>query len=253
MAKKRKKKLAPAILATVIGLCAIAMMFFYTREYFTGARVHYPEFGIRIPKRYSIHGIDVSRYQRNISWNLVKEMQVKEIQIGFAFIKATEGVSITDRSFKRNWKKCREAGIPRGAYHYFIPSIAAEKQAAHFIKQVKLQTGDLPPVLDIEETSGMPAHRMVEGLKIWMKIVEDHYGIRPIIYTGPHFYRQHLLGHFDDYPLWIAHYETDSPKIGREWKFWQHNERGRVDGIDAYVDFNVFSGDSVEFNSMMLK
>ncbi|RYG52086.1 MAG: glycoside hydrolase family 25 protein [Chitinophagaceae bacterium] len=229
------------------------MLFYYTRSSFIGARVHYPEFGIRMPKKYSIHGIDVSRYQKNISWDLVKDMQVRDIRIGFAFMKATEGISILDRSFKRNWRRSGDAGLPRGAYHYFIPGISGEKQAAYFIKNVQLKTGDLPPVLDIEETGGLPSRILVSNLKVWLNRVEQHYGVKPIIYSGAHFYRQYLSGEFEDYPLWIAHYETDSPRIGRSWHFWQHNERGRVDGIDAFVDFNVFAGDSLEFGKLLVR
>src|SRR5215510_7900860 len=65
--------------------------------------VRYPEFGILIPENYSIHGIDVSKYQDMIAWEEVKAMKVKEIQLGFSFIKATEGIGNTDPWFKRNW------------------------------------------------------------------------------------------------------------------------------------------------------
>ena len=253
MARKRKKKFARAVVATAVALCTIAMLFYYTRSHFTGARVHYPEFGIRMPKKYRIHGIDVSRYQQNISWDLVKEMQVRDIRIGFAFMKATEGISIFDRSFKRNWRRSGNEGLPRGAYHYFIPTISGEKQAEYFIKHVKLKTGDLPPVLDIEETRGVPSRVLISNLKVWLSMVEEHYGVKPIIYSGANFYRQYLSGEFEDYPLWIAHYETDSPRIGRPWQFWQHNEKGRVDGIDAFVDFNVFAGDSLAFKEMLVR
>ena len=26
------------------------------------------------------------------------------------------------------------------------------------------------------------------------------------------------------------------------WRFWQHSDRGQVDGINGPVDFNVFNG-----------
>lgn len=240
-------------MVTAVSLGIIAMFFFYTRDIFVGARVHYPGFGIRIPVKYRIHGIDVSRYQKSISWDLVKDMQEEDIRIGFVFMKATEGADITDRVFHRNWKKSGEAGLIRGAYHYFLPSVSAEKQAAHFIKTVQLRPGDLPPVLDVEEAPPFSNEQFVKRLKTWLNVVEAQYGVKPILYASPHFYRKYLANAFDDYPLWIAHYETDSPRIGRPWHFWQHNERGRVDGIDAFVDFNVFAGDSMEFGKMLVR
>ena len=79
----------------------------------------YPEFGIVIPESYSIHGIDVSKYQDMIAWEEVKAMKVKNIQLGFAFIKATEGIGNTDPQFKRNWKKSKETGIIPGGLSFF--------------------------------------------------------------------------------------------------------------------------------------
>jgi len=85
-------------------------------------------------------------------------------------------------------------------------------------------------------------------------MVEAHYGVKPIIYTYVNFYSNYLDGEFDDYPLWVAHYlEKDRPRITRPWLFWQHNERGRVNGILNPVDFNVFNGDSTNFEELLVK
>jgi lysozyme len=91
--------------------------------------VSYPEFGIPIPAEYEIHGIDVSKYQRKISWKSVKEMQVQHIRLGFAFIKATEGNGNSDTYFKRNWKHSKEEGVVRGAFHFFIATKVGNTQA----------------------------------------------------------------------------------------------------------------------------
>jgi lysozyme len=215
--------------------------------------VRYPEFGIPIPNEYEIHGIDVSRYQRTISWDAVKEMQVQDIRIGFAFMKATEGINNVDPFFKRNWKKSRESGVVRGAYHFFIATKDGKTQAENFIKRVELESGDLPPVLDIEQSFGANAQQMRKELKAWLDVVENYYGVKPIIYTYIDFYEKNLQGHFDDYPLWIAHYlQPRQPRISRAWSFWQHSEQGRVNGIIPKVDFNVFNGDSMAFRELLV-
>src|SRR5690606_35776285 len=90
---------------------------------------YYDEFGIDIPNRYEIHGIDVSRYQSNIQWKLVKEMEVDGIKLHFAFIKATEGVMNRDKMFNRNWSRSKQNGVVRGAYHFFLPSKSGKEQA----------------------------------------------------------------------------------------------------------------------------
>ncbi|HEX2535956.1 MAG TPA: glycoside hydrolase family 25 protein, partial [Chitinophagaceae bacterium] len=195
----------------------------------------------------------VSRYQQNISWEAVQAMQVKDIRLHFAFIKATEGMTRVDPLFKRNWRRSRQAGMVRGAYHFFIPSRDGKKQAQHFINQVELVSGDLPPVLDVELTYRQPSAVIRREVKKWLDAVEAYYGVKPIIYTNADFYKTHFQGHFDDYPLWVAHYlQPRKPRIGRAWHFWQHSEQGRVNGILSKVDFNVFNGDSSEFRSLLV-
>ena len=201
-----------------------------------------------------MHGIDVSHHQDNIDWEAVKAMQVKNIRIGFAFIKATEGLGRVDNTFRRNWFNAKQAGIPRGAYHFFISSKSGKAQAENFIETIDLQKGDLPPVLDIETTNGASAEDIQQRVKDWLNMVEQFYKVKPIIYTNVDFYENFLAGKFDDYSLWVAHYLVqDRPRIQRNWIFWQHNENGRVNGIDASVDFNVFNGDSLAFRKLLLK
>ena len=85
-------------------------------------------------------------------------------------------------------------------------------------------------------------------------MIEKQFKVKPIIYTNVDFYDTFLAGKFDDYPLWIAHYLVqDKPRIRRHWTFWQHNERGHVNGIDTGVDFNVFNGDSTDFRKLLIK
>lgn len=216
--------------------------------------ISYTEFGIDIPGNYAIHGIDVSKYQQTVQWKAVKEMKVNDVQLGFAFIKATQGTDRTDPTYKQNWAEAKEASIARGAYHFYNPKQSGKLQARHFIKTVKLQQGDLPPVLDIEVISGVSPKKLRKELKVWLKEVEGHYKIKPIIYSNAAFYETYLGKEFDGYKLWVAHYqEPVQPRIGRNWAFWQHSDRGKVNGIAAAVDFNVFNGDSTAFKALLLK
>jgi len=216
--------------------------------------VRYPEFGISIPENYSIHGIDVSRYQESIVWEEVKAMKVKEVQLGFSFIKATEGISNIDPQFKRNWKRTKDNGIIRGAYHFFIGSKDGKMQAENFIDNVDLQPGDLPPVLDIEQLNGATTAQVKIELKEWLQVIEDYYHVKPIIYSNVDFYNRNLGTDFDEYPLWIAHYfQPGQPRISRGWMFWQHSQEGRVNGVASKVDFNVFNGDSLEFKNLLME
>jgi len=189
-------------------------------------------------------GIDVSHYQGRIDWRAVAGEG-----IGFAYVKATEGVTFTDPAFARNWSGAAGAGIARGAYHRFRAGRDAVAQARHFLSVVTLRAGDLPPVLDVESADGVSDTRLVRGVRTWLAEVEQATGVRPIVYTKPGFRRAHLGRALDDYPLWIAEYGVDAPSVDR-WHLWQHSERGRVSGIGTEVDLDRFNGSHAELREL---
>ncbi|MCY7292218.1 MAG: glycoside hydrolase family 25 protein, partial [Ferruginibacter sp.] len=94
-------------------LALIATAVYYINDFLTRPKfVRYAAFGIDLPVNYTIHGIDVSRHQDNIDWKAVQLMEDKKVKIGFAFIKATEGLGRVDNRFRRNWFNAKEALIP---------------------------------------------------------------------------------------------------------------------------------------------
>lgn len=189
---------------------------------------------------FEVHGIDVSHHQKRINW-----YKVKQDSIDFVFMKATEGKDFRDPNFELNWRSTKEKNIIRGAYHFYRPSIDAEVQAKHFIRTVKLSSGDFPPVLDLEVSDNRPKRIVIEGAKNWLTIIEKHYGIKPILYVNRNWFEEYVDGNFDDYVVWMAAYTVSpQPKLvnGKDWIFWQYTNRGRVNGINGAVDLNVFSG-----------
>jgi lysozyme len=256
MATTKRSDKVWKILIVCIGLSIVVMIGMWAYEWWLARRAHYiryAAFGIEIPINYSIHGIDVSKYQHIIDWTSVKAMNVNDVRISFAFIKATEGNINEDRFFQRNWKNARIANMTRGAYHFFLPTKNGKTQAENFISSVELEPGDLPPVLDVEQTYGVSPQKIRQRVKEWLMTVENFYGVKPIIYTNVDFYKLYLEEEFDEYPLWIAHYiNQGKPRILRDWHFWQYSETGRVNGIVSKVDFNVFNGDSTDFRNLLV-
>ncbi|MEL6844168.1 MAG: GH25 family lysozyme, partial [Bacteroidota bacterium] len=128
-------------------------------------------------------------------------------------------------------------------------------QAQNFITDVKMEPGDLPPVLDVEVLDGVSHPVLINRMQSWLNIVEHHYQIKPIIYTNLKFYHQHLIGYFDDYPIWIARYSYRQPFFldGRSWHFWQYGNQGQLAGIRGDVDFNVFHGTPDELDALCYK
>ncbi len=194
---------------------------------------------------FAVHGLDVSHYQSRINWEVVASQE-----IDFTFVKATEGEEMKDSLFATNWAALKRVGILRGAYHFFHPRLSAFRQARNFIKTVDLQPGDLPPVLDVETTNGSSSAIILNRMRSWLQIVEAHYGVRPVIYTNLRFYEKYLAREFADYPVWIARYNYQPPRLSdrQHWHFWQYGDTGRINGIDGDVDFNVFYGSREELS-----
>jgi lysozyme len=188
-------------------------------------------------------GIDVSEFQGIIDWDEIGILEEK-YPVQFVFIRATAGKNRVDKQFKRNWEGAKENKIMRGAYHYYRPNENSIEQANLFIKTVKLKTGDLPPVLDIEKLpKHQPLDSLKKGLKRWLNKVEAHYGVRPIIYSGERYYDDFLKEEFSEYLFWIANYNFYREKIDENWLFWQFTEKASLPGIKYRVDVNIYNGD----------
>ncbi len=200
-----------------------------------------------------IFGIDVSQYQGRIDWSQVLTIN-DQFAIDYIFIRATMGERAKDSKFKENWTAVKQNNKLRGAYHYFRPNENSIRQANNFIKTVDLETGDLPPVLDIEE---MPRNQSMDslktGLKRWLDQVEKHYKIKPILYSGDKYFADFLEKEFADYTLWIANYNFWVEKPKKHWNFWQFSEKGTVTGIKGPVDLNMFAGDIEELEDLCVK
>ena len=168
-------------------------------------------------------------------------------------MKATEGSSFTDTSYPENMSQARAAGFICGAYHFYDPGTSPSKQAEHFIATAHLVKGDFVPVVDVERT-GRSSGDLQRELLIFLKEIEAHYGVKPIIYASSKFRKRHLSNPaFDDYPFWVAHYYVVRPETAKPWLFWQFTDHANVAGIREYIDFNVFRGTESQFNSLLIK
>lgn len=192
--------------------------------------------------QYKTFGIDVSEYQKRIDWETVADKN----NLDFVIVRASAGSDHKDRKFDYNWSKLKKYNVMRGAYHYYRPNENSTEQAELFTKTVVLEKGDIAPILDIEKYSNVQSvSSLKNGLVNWLNIVEEYYGLEPIIYTYSDFYMRVLKSdkRFSKYPVWIAHYssEENPRKLPSGWLIWQFCENGRIEGIDAHVDINVCS------------
>ena len=259
-AKKTPRKEIPAWARYLLGLLIVvvfvsAFYWFFIRPYAYRWKPCYgmKGYGVCMPVGYQVHGIDISHYQGDIDWKMLEQTRQGRFPVKFIFMKATEGGDYADDKFLANFDSARTHGFIRGAYHFYNPQTDAGKQADFFIRSVKLESGDLPPVLDIEK-KGRDVKKLQQDLKIWLRKVEEHYGVKPIIYASYKFKTKYLNDSlFNTYPYWIAHYYVDSVQYQGEWKFWQHTDVGTLPGIEEKVDLNIFNGRLADLEEMVFK
>jgi len=191
-------------------------------------------------------GFDVSQYQGKIDWEMTDSID-KAFPLDYVFIRATAGKDAVDSKFTANWAGAKNHNIIRGAYHYYRPNENSLEQAENFIKTVRIEKGDLPPVLDIEK---LPEEQSIDSLKVglkrWLTAVEMHYKVKPIIYSGESYYNDFLKEEFSQYTFWIANYNFFVEEIDEDWLFWQFTERAFIPGIVGTVDVNIFNGTKKE-------
>lgn len=206
-----------------------------------------------VPGVWEVFGVDVSSYQGEVNWSTLTEQGVR-----FAFCKATEGSGHVDPTFQQNWQNAQEAGVLIGAYHFFSYDSPGETQAENFIAQVPVTAGTLPPVVDVE-FYGEHDQNPPSKEETWailgplLERLEEHYGVKPILYATYRSYKLYLVGETGDYPLWITR-----PIVGpmdKPWTFWQYSHSARLEGYvgkEERIDLNVFRGSFEELKGMTL-
>jgi lysozyme len=209
-------------------------------------------FGRASPRNLAVHGVDVSRWQGDIDWQTLQSQGAN-----FVYIKATDGGDHVDPMFQKNWRDAKQAGMKRGAYHFFYWCRTAGEQADWFIRNVPRDPDALPPVIDVEwnHESSCSQHisraRVLEKMQVFLDALERHYGKRPIVYTAPDFYRDNLQGELLNYPFWLRSVAAHPSQVypGRRWLFWQYSGSGISHGVDGKIDLNVFNGNEGDWHN----
>ena len=190
---------------------------------------------------FPVRGVDVSHHQGEIDW-----CEVAEAGIQFAFIKATEGRDFRDPRFEANWKAAAEAGIARGAYHFFTFCSPGSEQAEHFLRTAPPTPGALRPVADVEFVGNCKKWESLDQvrteLRAFLQLVGQAWRATPILYVTPDSFERVVAGGFSEQPVWIRSVlERPAVDAFGAWLIWQFSETGRIPGIRGPVDLDVLA------------
>jgi lysozyme len=204
-----------------------------------------------------VYGVDVSFWQGMIHWDQLSlpcdddgfvsgkiPAPRNQRPVQFAFIRVTKSDSLVDSLYHKNYNEAKKLGIPCGAYHFLTDTVSGKTQAEAFLSHVRLEPGDLPPVLDVE----IDSPEIVTKAKEWLEIVENVYEVKAIIYTNMHVYEKWIKNDsmLNTHDLWLAKPRDDMPDVPN-CKFWQFTHEGHIWGIiDNVVDINLFNGTQEE-------
>jgi glycosyl hydrolase, family 25 len=185
-----------------------------------------------------IHGIDISHYQGQVFWEVIGENS----KMAYVYIKASEGGDRIDPRYERNIQLAHQYGLKVGSYHFFRPKTNLTKQLENFMTQCRPGDQDLIPMIDVETKSGLSTPEFRDSLTKFITLVEEAYKQKPLIYTFTNFYNAHMQGAIDGYPLMIAQYNAIEPELkdGRDITMWQYTGKGRINGINGFVDKSRF-------------
>lgn len=205
-------------------------------------------------KKYVIKGIDISHHQPVLNWNMVNNQNIT-----FAYIKATEGITLKDRNYKTNYDTSRETNIHIGSYHFYIFGLSGSEQARNFINTAKCQTGDMIPAIDVEHSKSNPystdstfSASTRNELITLEKELYDYYGVHPVIYTNKDCYKLYVKNLFPDNIIWICDLYNEPSDDIKNWRLWQFSHEGKLPGVTEKIDLNYYRYSFREFNELLL-
>ncbi|HTX78683.1 MAG TPA: glycoside hydrolase family 25 protein [Longilinea sp.] len=223
-----------------------------------------------------ILGVDVSRYQSIVDWDLLKSKGVE-----FAIVKATQGNYSIDPKLAEYITEAHAAGMIVGAYHWCDPTVTVEGQAKYFLNNIQNLAVDFVAA-DVEQqwadwnewknrrvTNLLSPQKISDAAKQIISIWEAALKMPVVIYTRTSFveeFAKPMESWLAKYSLWLAYYPYKAGAVSTswdlflseykpqitgpalppgctQWTFWQFTGgKFILPGVDTAVDVNYFNG-----------
>ena len=191
-------------------------------------------------------GIDVSKWNKTIDWDEVKDAGIEFAIIRCGYRGASSGALILDPMYEKNIRGAIEAEIPVGVYFFTqaVDEVEAVEEASAVISLIEEYDVDYPVFLDSESTGGTgraDGLETDERTKIHKAFLETiaAAGYETGIYGSRNWLNDQVdMEELSSYKTWLAEY-AEVPEYDGYYHMWQYTSKGTVDGIDTNVDLNL--------------
>jgi GH25 family lysozyme M1 (1,4-beta-N-acetylmuramidase) len=204
--------------------------------------------GTAYPPHRMLDGVDTSHHQPG----KIDLRKAQHAGLRWWYVKATDGETTVDETYRKRVKEARSAGVPVGAYHFARPDGGdAAKEAQHFLKTSQIQLGDMLPMLDLEARAVLSREQLTRWVGVWVTTVRQALATRGLV-ADPIIYTPFDLDDAFGCKLWVARYSDDfrAPRIPQPWTraaIWQHSDGkvGPIRNVPGFgpVDVNAMHPD----------
>ena len=206
-------------------------------------------------------GIDISEHNGAIDFASLKKTDTKAIIVrvgcrGYG----SKGTLMKDKKFDSNIQSCLSNGFDTGVYFYSqaLNEAEATEEANYVLQYIKDYDFNLPVYYDYEFADVSTGRldkawanrtinkaQMTKNAFAFCQTIEEA-GYKAGIYASKAFFEDNLdrtqLEKY--YAIWVAHYSTKTTYAGL-YQMWQYSAKGKVSGIDGYVDSNFVYYDAL--------
>ena len=191
-------------------------------------------------------GIDVSKWNGDIDWDMVKNAGVEFAIIRAGYRGSVTGSLVEDPRFADNIRGATASGIPVGVYFFTqaVNEVEAVEEASAVLQLIREYNLEYPVFIDTEGAGG---NGRADGLdpdtrtlvcEAFCRTIANA-GYRAGIYGSRNWYNNNLHAqNLEHYCIWLAEYRS-APLYQGYYQMWQYTSRGSVEGIVGNVDMNI--------------
>ena len=191
-------------------------------------------------------GIDVSKWQKEIDWDKVKNEGVDFAIIRCGYRGSVTGSLVEDPYFEQNIKGARAAGIKVGVYFFTqaVNEVEAVEEASMVISLVRDYELQYPVFIDTEGAGGngradsLNVEERTAVCEAFCTTVKNA-SLEAGVYASRNWYNNKLTAStLESYAIWLAEYRS-VPLYQGYYQMWQYTSKGKINGINGNVDLNV--------------